>query len=197
MAKPTRGKKTPAPAPYIDRGEPLPQSYGENRIVALVRDPEHIYVYWDVDSEVRVAGKPLLLRIHCVSEERSYDLGPDAGADNWYFQVTPNRTYRFDLFEKRGGKFRMLASSREATTPVRWAGESGAQPPAEIYHAARHPIAREGKPRGRRARAPAATAPAGLAPAAAGPMPPSPAPVPVPAPVEKVFAAVYSRGARK
>ena len=180
-------KKTPSAAPFIDRGEPLPRSYGENRVVAMICDPEHLFGYWDIESEVRVAGCPLLIRVHCLSESRSYDFEPGPDADNWHLRVTPNRTYRLDLYARTApGKLRQLASSNEATTPVRWAGESGAEPPAEMIHAERHVLARGVKRPARMAEAAAAAAAAGA--------PPSPPPVPVPTPFVKVFAAEYSHG---
>jgi hypothetical protein len=220
MAKGTRSK-TPSPRPpYIDRGEPLPRSYAENRIVALVRSPEQIYLYWDVETEVRVAGHPQVVRVHDLTAKRVTDLEPPADADNWYLRVAPNRTCRFELFEKRGSRLRWLATSEEVTTPIRWAGESGEYVPAEIIQAVRHPISRRDRAPVRIARAtlrghPAevAAAPARRAPgvgeapsaatmAAAKESPPAspppdrpagPPPTPIPVPWEKVFAA-YAGG---
>lgn len=188
MAKEAR--KKPVEELFIDRGEPLPQSYAVNRIVAMVRDPENVFCYWDVETEVRVASRPLLLRVYCVTENRSWDMEPGPGTDNWYFRVTPNRTYRFELFEKRPDGLRPLATSRDATTPVRWAGESGAYPPEEILMAEQYPIARRGGKRPPR-RAVPVERPAGIAPHT-----PSPAPVPIPPPMEKTFGAFYTRGGK-
>jgi len=197
---------------YIDRGEPLPQSYAENRIVAMVRSPEQIYVYWDVETEVRVAGSRCVVRVHCRSEGRRNDHEPGPEACNWYFRVTPNRAYRFELLESRGGQLRSLASSEEVTTPVRWAGESGLRVPEEIVHAARRPISREnGAPdeltaanTGRRALKLAAAA--AMTPwhvtlpdsdrgtaAQRATAPPDVPPTPIPTPREKLFAAAYAR----
>jgi Domain of unknown function (DUF4912) len=39
-----------APLPPIDTGE-LPWAYGENRITAMVRDPESAYLYWEITDE--------------------------------------------------------------------------------------------------------------------------------------------------
>jgi len=133
--------------PYVDRGEPLPMSYAENRCVALVRDPEHIFAYWDVDTETRVAGRPLVLRVHCLSEGRSFDIETDPQTLSWHLDATPNRTWRLEIHERLPeGGLRLLASSDEVTTPVRWAGESGAEAPAEVLHAARRPLARRASP---------------------------------------------------
>jgi hypothetical protein len=208
MAKGTR-TKTPSPSqPYIDRGEPLPRSYAENRIVALVRSPEQIYLYWDIATEVRVAGNPQVVRVHDLTARREYNLEPPADADNWYLLVAPNRTCRFELFEKRGARLRKLAASEEVTTPIRWAGESGEYVPAEIIQALRHPISRQNGRAVRSALAQlrryraevaakrASRAPrAGEAPKAATAAPAKAAPpTPIPVPWERVFAADYAVG---
>ena len=133
--------------PYIDRGEPLPMSYAENLVVAMVRDPEHDFVYWDVDTETRIAGRPIVLRVHCLSEGRGFDIETDPAAMSWHLEATPNRTYRMEIYERRpSGGPRLLASSEEVTTPVRWAGQSGDETPAEILHAARRPLSRRKSP---------------------------------------------------
>ena len=216
MAKGTRTKKPSPRPPYIDRGEPLPRSYAENRIVALVRSPEQIYLYWDVETEVRVAGHPQVVRVHDLTAKRVTDLEPPADADNWYLRVAPNRTCRFELFEKRGSRLRRLATSEEVTTPIRWAGESGEYVPAEIIQALRYPISRQARAAERISRATLRRHPAEVAAArarrAAGvqessraattavakgsPLerPAGPPPTPIPVPWEKVFAAAYAGG---
>ncbi len=211
MAKGPRAKKVSPSPPYIDRGEPLPRSYAESRIAALVRSPEQIFLYWDVESEVRVAGSPQVIRVHDLSAKRSYDLEPPADAENWYLLVAPNRTCRFELFERRGARLRRLAVSEEVTTPIRWAGESGEYVPAEIIQAERHPISRHARAAVRLARAinrmrsanvranlgPRASLVAEAPAAANTPRPNRPAgppPRPIPVPWERVFAAAYAGG---
>jgi hypothetical protein len=202
--KKTSPPRTPSPAPpYIDRGEPLPRSYAENRIVALVRSPEEIYLYWDIETEVRVAGNPQLVCVYDLTAKHAYDMEPPAEADNWYLRVAPNRTCRFELFEKRGARLHRLAASEEVTTPIRWAGESGEYVPAEIIQSVRHPISRQAGAPARSARAatrvrhakvvaaPGVGGAPGAAELAAAKGPP---PTPIPVPREKVFAADYSGG---
>ena len=154
-----RGSGEPADSPpYVDRGEPLPRSYAENMVVAMVRDPEHLFAYWDIATEVRVSGNPLVLRARSLSEDRFFDIVIDPQAQSWHLAVAPNRTYRLELYERRGsGELRWLAGSNEVSTPVNWSGESGREAPAEIVHAERHPIARQDP--GRRRPAPHVAAP--------------------------------------
>ena len=163
---------------------------------------------------MRVAGSPQVVRVHDLTAKRAYDLEPPADADNWYLRVAPNRTCRFELFERRGARLRRLAVSEEVTTPIRWAGESGEYVPAEIIQAVRHPISRQARARGedrardaqgascgesrRRRRARAAVGHVerrGQRPQAPPPeRPAGPPPTPIPVPWEKVFAAAYAGG---
>ncbi len=142
-------RKTENTTPYIDRGEPLPASYAENRIVAMVRDPEMLFTYWDIETEVRVASNPIMLRICCITEESHHDIDVDPQANNMYLTVTPNRAYQVQLFERcpaaeggSSGELRLLATTNEITTPVRWAGESGTTAPEEVRQALRYPLTR-------------------------------------------------------
>jgi len=133
--------------PYIDRGEPLPKSYGENSIVAMVREPDMIYVYWDTATEVRVTGSRLLLRAHCVTEGTASDAEPGNGADNMYFHVTPNREYRFELYgRQRSGALQLLACSETVVTPVLRPDDFEARAPLEVLYAERRPMTRQATP---------------------------------------------------
>ena len=135
-------------APFIDRGEPLPRSYAENIVVAMVRDPEHIFAYWDISPEVRVSGTGLVLRVCCLSEGRFDDIDCGREAESWHLAVSSNRTYRFQLYERRdSGEMRLLSTSQEVTTPVSLPGATGAEKPAEVIHAERHPLARQRRQR--------------------------------------------------
>jgi hypothetical protein len=126
---------------YVDRGAPLPTAYGENRIVAVARDAEHIFIYWDVHSDVRIADRPLIVRIFCVTDDLSFEFHPPPDADNWYFRVTPDRTYRFDLLARDAdGGWSLLARSREVTTPRR--RPASAEPPTDLLPAEVRPPAR-------------------------------------------------------
>jgi hypothetical protein len=187
MAKkdPTNDMKTP---PFLDRGESLPRSYAVNRIIAMARDPEHIFVYWDVDGETRVSSVPLIIRVSCLSDGQTWDLEPGGATDNWYFQVASNRTYFFELFARRAHGMDCLAASQETTTPVRHAAENGAEAPAELMQAEKYPLAR-GRPRPVRIRRSFVATP--LVPPK--PAAPSAPPKVVPAPTVRAISGAYLR----
>jgi hypothetical protein len=128
----------PAPRPipvgepkevYIDRGLPLPQTYGEDRITALVKDPNWIFAYWELTGPRRVevekqCGRETLedaawvLRVHDCSLSRSSDIRIDVGAGNWYIPVGEDRRFRVEIgVVTPDGGFIPFASSKELQTP--------------------------------------------------------------------------------
>ena len=53
LTSPTRSAVVPPESTetYIDRGRAVPDTYGDDRLVAFVRDPHWIFVYWELDGE--------------------------------------------------------------------------------------------------------------------------------------------------
>jgi hypothetical protein len=113
----------------------LPDSYGVDRVVALVRDPYWIHVYWELTEETlspamrrlgpAARGARVVMRVY-----RSRDEAPDAEsvlfdialaleARSWYVNVAvPGSTYRVDVgILTLDGKFLRLMRSNSVTTP--------------------------------------------------------------------------------
>ncbi len=81
----------------------LPSEYGDTKIVLLVRDPEWVFAYWEINDEARARygipraghGKRLVLRVYNVtgrnwpSENAQYFFDIDVGpyANNWYIRL--------------------------------------------------------------------------------------------------------------
>ncbi len=121
---------------YVDRGEPLPATYALNRMAALVRDPECIFLYWDLTSELRVSGSSIVLRVMSLSDGGQHDIRPHPQADNMYLTVAPNSAYRVQLISLGAdGAEAVLATSEDVATPVRWAPGADGEPPVEIQQA--------------------------------------------------------------
>ncbi len=115
----------------------LPTTYGEDRIVLLVRDPYWVHAYWEVTRETLLKARASLgddwhharsiLRIYDITgvefdgdnANSHFDVEVSGGADNWYINTrVPNRTYCVDIgLLAPDGKFIMLARSNRATTP--------------------------------------------------------------------------------
>ena len=82
-------------AELIDRGAPLPETYGDNRLVLMVRDPSWIFSYWEItpgriQSIQDQFGEDVFYRSRKVI--RVYDIRPDS---------TPGAFFDVDVqFEK-------------------------------------------------------------------------------------------------
>ena len=108
----------------------FPESYGQNRIRLLVRDPEWIFAYWDVKpqaladmakslGERALALSRLTLRVVDPVSGGSSDILLPAGARWWYVKTdAARRTYRAELgVTLPSGQFRKLAESNTVVTP--------------------------------------------------------------------------------
>lgn len=109
----------------------FPYSYGDNKIVLMVRDPHWMHSYWEITeskyNEVRsqLGGdfdrSKEILRVYDASKEpwKSFDIPVFYGARNWYINVSEaNRTYIVDIgFLAPDGRFIAMARSNAVTTP--------------------------------------------------------------------------------
>jgi hypothetical protein len=108
----------------------FPETYGQNRIRLLVRDPEWIFAYWDVKpqsleelakslGERTLALSRLTLRVVDPVSGGSSDILLPHGARWWYVRTdAARRTYRAELgVTLPSGEFRTLAESNTVVTP--------------------------------------------------------------------------------
>jgi hypothetical protein len=108
----------------------FPESYHVNRVRLLVKDPDWIFAYWDVDpksleaigngvGERAMALARLSLRVADPHHGGSTDILLPAGARWWYVRTdSAARSYRAELgVMLPSGEFRRLAESNVVTTP--------------------------------------------------------------------------------
>jgi hypothetical protein len=108
----------------------FPDTYGVNRIRLLVKDPEWLFVHWDVDpgsladlrasaGERAVALSKLTLRISDPGNGGMSVVLLPAGVRSWYVRAdTTRRAYRAELgLTLPSGEFRRLAESNTVVTP--------------------------------------------------------------------------------
>ena len=123
-----------AAAAYIDRGPVLPEGYGDDRLVTLVRDPRCIFSYWELlgggyeraRSELgdELTGGVWVLRLVKVTGERFFDVPIDPAIGNWYLHVEPGERYQVKIgLVLPSGLFRELAASLEVVTPAEQVSE--------------------------------------------------------------------------
>ena len=115
--------------PYTERGAPIPDSYGDDKLAAMIRDPRWVYCYWELDGggcqrvidergQAFADAAAWVIREHNLSSGSSDDAGIDAGARSWYLQIEPGTRYRFEIGMKSPeGEFLSIAASGEVETP--------------------------------------------------------------------------------
>jgi hypothetical protein len=108
----------------------FPETYGVNRIRLLVKDPEWLFVHWDVDpgsmeslrkslGERALALSRLTLRVLDPANGGSSDILLPPGARGWYIRAdVARRSYKAELgVTLPSGEFRRLAESNLVVTP--------------------------------------------------------------------------------
>lgn len=110
----------------------FPQSYGVNRARLLVKDPDWLFAYWDVDprslddlratlGERVVALSRITLRVQDPAHGGGVVILVPAGARSWYVRTdAERRAYRAELgMTLPSGEFRRLALSNVVVVPPR------------------------------------------------------------------------------
>ncbi len=98
----------PQPMAFIDRGLPLRESYDVDRLVALVRDPEWVFTYWELNGRTLESVKKergaefvedcaWVMRLYRVDEESAADMEIDPSAGGWYIHVGRPGRYVFEI----------------------------------------------------------------------------------------------------
>lgn len=109
----------------------IPRNYNETKIVAMAKDPEWIYCYWEVNnglkSHIDLDQYKVALRVYDVTEiefngenaHSFFDLEVESTSEKLYIKVPePNRSYCIDLgYIDQEGKFSVIARSNIIAIP--------------------------------------------------------------------------------
>lgn len=113
----------------------LPADYGDTKLVALVRDPEWIFLYWEINGDLRkrlriplgAHNRPMGLRVYDVTDvhfdgrnaHSFYDIAVNDMAASWYLRIPEsNRAYIVDLgLYDDEGNFHLIARSNAVMVP--------------------------------------------------------------------------------
>lgn len=117
-------------SPWPDRDEhALPETYGEDVVVALVRDPWWVFVYWELSPDRRAGARqragegaaPVLRLLEVEPGQRvvSEVEVPDVTVGDWYVQVTaPQLRIRAEYgFRAVDGEFHSVFASEPTAVP--------------------------------------------------------------------------------
>jgi hypothetical protein len=116
----------PAPVPAFEELGKLPDSYGEEILYLIARDPHWLFAYWDIDwakypeSKMHKGERRIFLRV-CTAdgaEESRIEINPEA--KNWYVPVgKPAALYFSELgwLDKKGA-WKPIVRSLPAATPA-------------------------------------------------------------------------------
>jgi hypothetical protein len=117
---------------YLDYGPPLPDSYNQDIIVVLIRDPECVFSYWELSGTVVAttlqnitkSNLKWILRVHSLSQKSFNDITiatPQNYANiqgNYYLTVFPDTQYQLELgVFTDGNEFISLVKSNIVKTP--------------------------------------------------------------------------------
>ena len=117
--------------------EELPESYGDNKVVLMVRDPHWAYVYWEINSrkvaearsrlESEFDHSRLILRVYDITgiefngfnAHSFFDIEIPNVLGNWYVHLgRPNRTFCIDIgYRNQEGGIFSLSRSNKITSP--------------------------------------------------------------------------------
>jgi len=114
------------------RNQNLPDGYGDNMIYIMVRDPQWIYSYWEIqkDHQEKMLGQlggdwsvvRSVLRVYNTTKKNGlpdfHDIILQGCPTCWTIQAQPNNSYVVEIgLLHRDGRFIALARSNEITTP--------------------------------------------------------------------------------
>jgi len=113
--------------PYVDRGAPIPLHYGQDCVTALVRDPNCLHIFWELEGPRRgqimerhgdvFTDASWVLRLHA-DGDGTQDIPIVVDGCNWYLSVAEDRSYRVEIgIIARGGRFISIAASTRVRTP--------------------------------------------------------------------------------
>jgi len=126
----SRFAPTPPPPqpPFVDRGAPLPLHYGQDQVTVLVRDPNSLFIFWELEGPrradiARQFGADIfrrgswVLRLHNDADNVPQDVPIVVDGCNWYLSVADDRGYVVEIGLKVNGRFLTLARSNHVRTP--------------------------------------------------------------------------------
>jgi hypothetical protein len=114
---------------YVDWGYPLPDRYGIDRIGAAAKDPNWIFVNWDLSGSKRqevaktygpdiFAASRWYLKVVDLSCNESVDFQINVDSNSWYVPVSEDKSFEIQIgIITPDGLFIQFAATSEIRTP--------------------------------------------------------------------------------
>ncbi|MFH0939957.1 MAG: DUF4912 domain-containing protein [Planctomycetota bacterium] len=114
----------------VDRGLPIPETYGLDRLVAMARDPQWIFCYWELQGAIlsklrQQRGQSFIstcawtLRLYRLDENSTIDNKIQPATSSWYIQVGGPGRYQIELaLLSPDGEWISLVVSQVVETPA-------------------------------------------------------------------------------
>lgn len=99
--------------PYIDLGLPIPETYNVDILRAMIQDPFHIFIYWEVRDENLKALTKYFSPEEAARFQTTLKLTELTGGHEAYFTVAARGRYWMMVFPDRDYEFEIGVRSRE------------------------------------------------------------------------------------
>ncbi len=99
--------------PYVDLGLPIPESYNVDILRAMIQDPFHIFIYWEVRDENLKALTKYFSPEEAARFQTTLKLTELTGGHEAHFNVAARGRYWMMVFPDREYEFEMGVRSRE------------------------------------------------------------------------------------
>ena len=129
VAPPSVPAPDPQPSGFVDRGAPIPEHYGMDRLVAQPRDESWVFVYWELkggslerlrfqhSAEV-IDGARWVLRVRSLNDSTYYMVDIDLRCGQWYLKTAPDTRMMVELgLINHQGDFVCVIPGNEVRTP--------------------------------------------------------------------------------
>ena len=117
------------PEPQIEL-DFLPLSYGIDRLVLMVKDPNWLYAYWEITDHLKESfaertnacawsdSQPVL-RLYNLTRGDHFDIEINDDADSWYILIgKPNSRFQAEIGRVYQGVYHNLIASNQVTSPA-------------------------------------------------------------------------------
>jgi len=115
-------KKAPT-GKHVDKGLPLPDTYGQDTLAVLMRNPKSLYIYWELEGQKTASTMKTMEKVSwilIIDGPVSRQEFPIATSNShWYFETKPGKHYTVSIgFYDNFGELHIALGPKAAQTSV-------------------------------------------------------------------------------